>query len=65
MEEPTLTPVQVVSENAQVEITKPTAKELSPNLSLSEVNPEDTTEAMVKTEESQPSKKRKFRLRMF
>ena len=41
-------------------ITESAAKELSPNLSLSEVNPGDTTEVMVRTEESQPSRKKKI-----
>ena len=57
-EVPTLTLVHVVSENVQVGITELAAEELSPNLPLSEVNLEGTTEVMVKTEESQPSKKK-------
>ena len=51
-EGPTLTPVQVG-------ITEPATENLSHNLPLSQVNPELTTETMVKTEESQPSKKKR------
>ena len=58
--EPTLIPVHVVSKNVQVGITEPATKILSPNLPLSEVNPKNPIETMVKTEESQPSKRRKI-----
>ena len=59
-EEPDSTPVQVISENAGVRITEQAAEELSPNLPLSKVDPEHPTETMVKTKESQPSKRKKI-----